>query len=71
MDINKKMYVSPRLTPQEHLRDITLGGTPGSRESGNPTLFNPLPGERATTGGDASGDTFSAYNWDDNPFKDS
>lgn len=58
--IHKKQYFPPRLTPQEHLRDLTLGGTPGSGESPTPN-FNPLPGERRT--GNIEGDNFSAFDF--------
>ncbi len=40
----KKLYQAPTLIPQEHLRDITLGGSPGLDESTAPDDFEPLFG---------------------------
>lgn len=37
----RRAYVRPRLEVFGDLRDLTLGGTPGSGDSGNPGMEDP------------------------------
>ncbi|NIU87997.1 MAG: hypothetical protein GWN56_12195 [Nitrosopumilaceae archaeon] len=39
--VKKREYKKPTLKDYGKLKDITMGGSPGTGDSGNPTLFEP------------------------------
>jgi len=40
-NVGRLPYIKPKLIRFGDVRDLTLGGSPGVGESGNPTLFQP------------------------------
>lgn len=38
----KKNYIKPQLTPLGDIRDVTMGGSPGTGDSGNAFIEKPF-----------------------------